>query len=139
MDISHIPRSFWHAISFCLVTGTLGFLWIAYSATNVSLEIADAKIELSSAIAQAKDIRGELRADKSRLLEANELLREKIERLETMVDAKTGGLSLEDLKTNGILGGDNSEIRKLIKDPSSEGFEDLDKKIQDAEQLIDKW
>lgn len=56
MDTSNIPKSFWHALSFCMVTATLSIIFIAYRSSAVSIEIANAKISLSSAIGTVKDI-----------------------------------------------------------------------------------
>ncbi len=74
MDMASVPRSFWHALSFCMVAATLGLLFIAQSSSNVSIEIANAKIELSSAISQVKDIKSDLKAENTRLVKANLLL-----------------------------------------------------------------
>jgi len=78
MDISYIPKSFWHALSFCMIIATLGFLYIAYVSGSVSIEIANAKIELSSAISQVKDIKGDLVEENERLVKANNIMKNKI-------------------------------------------------------------
>lgn len=82
MDTSHIPKTFWHSLSFCMVVGTLGLLIIAYKASSVSFEIANAKIVLSSTISQAKEIKSELDAENKRLLALNQRLEEQISVLE---------------------------------------------------------
>lgn len=137
MEVSQIPKSFWHAASFCMVVATLGLLYIAYSSSSVSIEIANAKIELSSALSQAKDIKHELANENSRLVEANRLLREKIAKLEKAARSSTG-ITLKDLRAYGITGGKNSDISKLIREPekSARWVTDINKKIRSAEQVL---
>lgn len=62
MDISQIPRTFWHAISLAILLLTIGFLVIAYKSTSISIQIANTKIALSQAAAQVKEASAELSA-----------------------------------------------------------------------------
>lgn len=139
MDISQIPRSFWHALSFCMVSATLGLLYIAHASSSVSIEIANAKIELSSAISQAKDIKNKLADENKRLVLANTLLKEKIQSLEEQATQSSKGISLEDLKSHGIGGNGISDISRLITDPiDSTWVKELETKIDSAEQALRK-
>ena len=138
MDIAHIPRSFWHSLSFCMVVATVGILYVAYTSSTVSIEIANAKIELSSAISKAKDIKSDLKIENTRLIDANENLKEKLKALETKAAKSSTGISVKDLKAHGISGGKNSLFRKPFGDIDSSRFEELDEKIQSAEKLINK-
>lgn len=138
MEKAHIPKSFWHSLSFCMVIATLGLLYIAYASSSVSIEIANAKIELSSAISQAKDIKSDLVSENARLTNANKKLKEQLATLETEAIKSTTGISIEDLKSHGIFGEKNSLIRKPFSAIEASRFDNLDKKILSAEQLIAK-
>jgi hypothetical protein len=78
MELSQVPKTFWHALSFCMVVATLGFVFIAYRASSVSIEIANAKINLSSALATVKDIQNDLATENERLKKANEDLQAQV-------------------------------------------------------------
>lgn len=49
MDLTHIPKSFWHALSISIVALTFGFLIIAYRSSTISIEVANTKIALTKA------------------------------------------------------------------------------------------
>jgi len=78
MDAANIPKSFWYALSFCMIVATLGLVYIAYRSTSVSIEIADAKINLSSAFGQVQDIKANLEAENQRLIQANAELQDRL-------------------------------------------------------------
>lgn len=161
MDMAAIPRSFWHALSFCMVAATLGLLYIAQSSSSVSIEIANAKIELSSAISQVKDIKSDLQTENIRLAEANLLLQEKIKKWEAAAKLNPSGTSLEDLNLGEVLGSPSPIIQDAIVQspagdipavpqsiapsatvqtsriiPPNDLYKDIDAKIQSAEQYI---
>lgn len=139
MDISHIPRSFWHAISFCIVVATLGLLYLAYISNSVSIEIANAKIELSSAISQVKEVKSDLAEENERLVNANNTLKTKLKKLEEKAANSTKGISLNEIKSWKIIDGKNGEVSKLLEEAnSSVWLKAIDSKIQSAEQAIKK-
>ena len=55
MDISSIPKFFWYCCGFAILVATFGLTYIAYRSSEVSIEIANTKIQLSGAIADVKD------------------------------------------------------------------------------------
>ena len=63
MDTNNIPRSFWHACSFAIICTTVGLVFIAWKSSNVSIEIANMKIQLSSALSSVKQVRAELEGE----------------------------------------------------------------------------
>ena len=54
MDIQQIPKTFWHAVSLAVIVVSCGLTFIAYQASSVSIEIANAKITLSSEVATSQ-------------------------------------------------------------------------------------
>ncbi|WP_028469632.1 hypothetical protein [Neptunomonas japonica] len=151
MDMASVPRSFWHALSFCMVAATLGLLFIAQSSSNVSIEIANAKIELSSAISQVKDIKSDLKAENARLVKANLLLQEKVKRWEAAAKLDPNATSLEDFNLGEVLGRPSPAVQEPITqnpaiNPSvavnprnaspKDLYRDIDAKIQSAEKYI---
>ena len=60
MELGNIPKVFWYSVSFSIVVSTIGLLVIANKSASISIEIADAKINLISAIDKTMEIRNEL-------------------------------------------------------------------------------
>lgn len=131
MDTSNIPRTFWLSLSFCMVVATLGLLFIAYRASTVTIEIANAKIELSSALSQAKEIKNDLEIEDNRIAsEKNQFLKEKIDSLE-----KSEKVSKDSVPDKQIM-------MKAVRAPKTQiyqrRFEELDAKIRAAQEAIKK-
>lgn len=82
MTSSNIPRFFWISLSFCMIVATLGLLGIAWQSTSVSIEIANAKINLSRAISEVRQIKDELEMEQDRLIEEKEALNNLLSNLE---------------------------------------------------------
>ncbi|MCG7865842.1 MAG: hypothetical protein JAY74_05640 [Candidatus Thiodiazotropha taylori] len=112
MDIQHIPRTFWHALSIAVIVVSSGLTYIAYRSSNVSIELANAKINLSSEVAsstialnaaldEAKKAKTEAESKYTKLLEKHEALKEQLASIEEK--AKTDSalkMSLEKIKDN---------------------------------------
>jgi len=133
MDTSNIPKTFWHSLSFCMVVGTVGLLVIAYKASSVSIEIANAKIELSSAVSQTKEIKTDLEAESKRLISAKRLFQENVDALAKSAKSSESAFPIE-------------ELTKALRQPAfaegdfkyKSGFEALDAKIRSAQEAIRK-
>ncbi|TBW08562.1 hypothetical protein E0E52_08675 [Azotobacter chroococcum] len=136
MDTSNIPKTFWHALSICMMAATFGIIFIAYRSSTVSIEIANAKINLSSALATVKDIKGDLEAENERLKKVNEELQAKLQSADSDVAKVIRdpgiGVDLKEILKGIPLGGDNSVVRRV--DPRL--FEDLGTKIQQVEKAV---
>lgn len=140
MDTSHIPKTFWHSLSFCIVVGTLGIIFIAYRASSVSIEIANAKIVLSSTLSETKEIKSELEVENKRLISANRRLEEKIESLEKSGKIPKGSISIEELKTDiwkPFLGVPVPQAAMRTETVGNR-LDALDAKIRSAEEAIKK-
>jgi hypothetical protein len=121
-----------------MVAGTLGLLIIAYKASSVSFEIANAKIELSSAIAKTKEIKSDLKLEDERLKDIKSDLEQMIAAPESSNPTQDDGkeFSIEEPKKDHTLDGKNSTFMK-IRIPKDR-FESLDAKINAAEKAIQK-
>ncbi len=131
MDISAIPRSFWHALSLSLLIATCGLVYIAYRSSTVSIEIANAKIQLSSAIDETKDIKSDLEKENEALLRATTELKNKIAVLEQLEASTTVPQSILDeikkLKSNSL------DVPELgIQSLSAERFREVDSRIEEV-------
>lgn len=134
MDTSNIPKTFWHSLSFCMVAGTVGLLVIAYKASSVSIEIANAKIELLSAVSQTKEIKASLEAESKRLASSARTLPQRIDNTqERSAKSSSSAISIK------------PQIDGLQQTPLAVGdfkyqseFEALDAKIKSAEEAIKK-
>lgn len=60
MDLSQIPKVFWHALSFSVVALTLGLLVFGYRSSTISIEIANTKIGLNQAVNETERLNTEL-------------------------------------------------------------------------------
>lgn len=126
MDTSTIPRFFWISLSFCMIVATLGILAIASQSASVSIEIADAKITMSSALADVKEIKSNLEFENQKLLKEKEALENLLEELnQTQDDPKN------------ILQAHLKDFTIKSSFPEREDrFRDLDVKIQSMEKTI---
>jgi uncharacterized protein YlxW (UPF0749 family) len=135
MDISSIPKTFWHALSLSVLIATGGLVYIAYQSSTVSIEIANAKIQLSSAITETKEIKSDLEAENERLRQAAEELKTKIRLLENLVSSDSPpSVTTETLRKLKPLGGENAEMRALSIPP--ERFKEFDSRIEQAQQYL---
>lgn len=136
MDTSNIPKSFWYALSFCMVTATLGIIFIAYRSSSVSIEIANAKISLSSALGTVKDIKSDLEKENERLKNANNELQAKLQNAGTdvakVIKDPTIGIDLKEILKGEPLDDKNSTAKRI----SVKMFEKLDTKIQQVEKAV---
>lgn len=136
MDISNIPRTFWHSLSFCMVVSTVGLLVIAYKASSVSIKIANAKIELSSAVSQTKEIKADLEAESARMITATRLFQKTADALAESAKSSKSGFATEATEA----------ITKVVQELSAEmdklrlqsEFGVLDAKIRSAQEAIRK-
>ena len=67
MDISNIPKTFWHSISIAILIATIGLTIISYKSASVSIEIASTKISLLSAIEKTEKLNESLRHNNAKL------------------------------------------------------------------------
>lgn len=84
MDISNIPKFFWYSVSISILIATLGLTTIAYRSANVSLEIANTKINLVSAITDTEQLLSTVRKENERLKITNDDLQEKMKKLQKL-------------------------------------------------------
>lgn len=138
MDTNNIPKAFWYALSLCMLAATFGLLFIAYRSTTVSIEIANTKIELSSALSETKEIKSELEQENQRLKAASAELRKKVTELERLLaEAGTGALSAAELRRSGLLTAEPVPAPPAVEVPE-ERFQMLDKRIEQVQRTIEK-
>jgi len=65
-----------------MIVATLGLLGIAWQSTSISIEIANAKINLSKAISEVRQIKNELETEQERLMEEKRALNDLLNNLE---------------------------------------------------------
>lgn len=137
MDTNNIPRTFWYALSLCMMAATFGLLFIAYRSTSVSIEIANTKIELSSALSETKEIKTELQQENERLKAASAELRQKVDELEKLLaDAGSGAVSAAELRRSGLLSA--QPVPPPAVEVPEERFQLLDKRIEQVQRSIQK-
>jgi DNA repair exonuclease SbcCD ATPase subunit len=54
MDLQYIPKTFWHALSAAVLIVSTGLTYIAYQSSTISIELANAKINLSSEVTSSR-------------------------------------------------------------------------------------
>lgn len=139
MDMTQIPRSFWHSLSVSIIAATIGILYIAYRSSSISIEIANAKIEVSSVLSKAKDIKTTLQEENIRLVNINKSLQQRIARLEKTLEKNANAkLTMKDLKKRD---GDWPEPALLFKQQEEQKsiqkkFKSLEQQIESAEKRI---
>ncbi|HQT27183.1 MAG TPA: hypothetical protein PLK99_11425 [Burkholderiales bacterium] len=131
METSNIPGTFWHAPSICMIVATLGLVFIAYRSSSVSIEIADAKISLNSALSTAKDIRSDLEKENESLKAANQALKAKLAESGTTKKPEFGAEFGKLLKEKAP-----AEQLYAYKPIDPKKFEELDTKIKQVEKTL---
>lgn len=81
MDLEHIPKSFWHAVSFSLVVFTLGFLYIAHEAKGISLTFNDLTVKTKDIDRQSE----QLNIEWAQLEKMNQQYQQNIQQLEAQL------------------------------------------------------
>ena len=123
-----------------MVVATFGLVYIAYRASSVSIEIADAKINLSSALSTVKDIKSDLEAENERLKRANDELQAKLKSatgdVAKVIRDPSIGLELKELLQESPLGGDNAAYNAAYMRLDQKLFDVLDSKIQEVENAV---
>jgi len=89
MTPSNIPRFFWISLSFCMIVATFGLLTIAWQSTSISIEVANAKINMSKAISEVRQIKDELEREQEILTEEKESLKDLLKNLEKAPDTSS--------------------------------------------------
>ena len=74
MDTKAIPSVFWYSLSFCMITATIGILFIFYLAGSVSIEVASAKINMTKAVYKVREVRADLEKKSYELAEKEKAL-----------------------------------------------------------------
>jgi len=134
MDISTIPRTFWHALSLSVLVATGGLVFIAYQSSSVSIEIANAKIQLSSAISETKGIKSDLEIENERLRQAAEELRARIQSMDRLASSNPGEPAAEAASEPEPLRNEGAEIKAMSIPP--ERFKEFDSRIEQAQQYL---
>ena len=106
-----IPRSFWHAASFSLITFTIGFLFISYLAGSIKLKYKDLELSTQRAIEFSDTVK-----DKSVLVAQRE---RKISELEALLEGRTNELKRV-----------SSNLTKLRSNASVQEYKNAAEKIQ---------
>jgi len=135
LDTTQIPKSFWHAVSFCMVIVTIGVLVIAYKSSSVSIEIANARIDLTSAISATRGIKSDLENENERLKRANADIKKELKRtsMELVKIIQNPNVEIQTILNSWLLLNPEEELTKTTV--NSEFFDQLSRKIEKAENI----
>lgn len=112
MELQHIPKTFWHSLSIAVLVVSSGLTYIAYRSSTVSIELANAKINLSSEVAsstialntaldEAKRTKIEVENKYQVLVKQYAALKKQVENIEKQAKTDTQlQLSLEEFKAD---------------------------------------
>jgi|GEM_PF-1660243 len=143
MDISSIPRSFWHAVSASLLIVTVGLTVATYKSRSLSIEIANARITVSNAAGETDQIRQELE-QKSRELEEkarelNELnaaLEQKVEDLRNQLAEASAPEATAVLEPAKFTLPDDAKNRLERLSIREDAFRGYDERLEDVRQSL---
>ena len=141
VNSSNIPTSFWHVLSLCIFISTVTVLYISVRSNNVSIEFANAKITLSSALSDVKIVKAQLEDKNNQLSKSISLLQNKLASIEAKVtNDPTNKISWGDIKKITTVAGKPFVWADTSKEVlSQEEFADIDAKIQSVEKSILKY
>ena len=98
MDISNIPKTFWHALSVAVLALTFGLVAIAWRSQSVTIEIANTKVALSKAITDTREANQELAAKAEALDRAAKAYQVKYDGLKKMLATRPASLKPNELE-----------------------------------------
>ncbi len=81
MDASNAPKFFWYSLSVAILACTVMLLVIAYRSTDVSIRIANAKIDLKQNAAEVEKVNDQLLQENERIKTAQAELQRKYDKL----------------------------------------------------------
>jgi hypothetical protein len=130
MNLEAIPKFFWYALSVCALIATMGLVIIAWRSASVSIEIANAKISLSSAVEQTDQIKRELQAENERLRNAARELEQKVALLEKQTRLAAAGIGGKVVMPD--LSGLKQATSQVSAAPISDRFKAIDARISEV-------
>lgn len=131
METSNIPRFFWISLSFCMVVATLGVLGIAWQSTSISIEVANTKINMSTALSDMRDIKNELELENEKLLNEKKSLRDLLHDLETAYQAPNN--EPEEILQSYFM---THQSSSNVEEHRQKRLETLDKQIKTLEKTL---
>jgi len=133
MDISNIPKTFWHSLSLSIVFLTFGFLFLAYKSASVSIETANMKITLHQAFEEAKQISNEIEREYEELENIQNQLQSTLRRIQESTTLQN------DREQATILQEQLQVQSQILADPRSRrNIEVLNNRIQSAQESLQK-
>jgi hypothetical protein len=133
MDISNIPKTFWHSLSLSIVFLTFGFLFLAYKSASVSIETANMKITLHQAFEEAKSISKEIEREYEQLENFQNQLQSTLSRLQESTTLQ------ENREQASVLQEQLQVQSQMLADPRSRrNIEVLNNRIQTAQETLQK-
>lgn len=133
MDISNIPKTFWHSLSLSIVLLTLGFLFMAYKSASVSIETANMKITLHQAFEEAKMISNEIEREYEQLENFRNQLQSTLSRFQESTTLQ------ENREQASVLQEQIQVQSRMLAEPRSRrNIDDLNKRIQSAQESLQK-
>jgi hypothetical protein len=114
MQLQHVPRIFWWSISVSIFVVAIGFTVIAWRSSTISVEIANAKINLHQTIVDNREILQQLKELAKDLEKAKTEMQNKIAALEV----KSNTPRIDELKAYKLLLDEIKIPTKAISDTS---------------------
>ncbi len=133
MDISNIPKTFWHALSLSVVLLTGGFLVLAYQSASVSIEMANTKITLYQAAEEAKAISNEIEREYEQLEE----LQNQIQNIMSSL-RENRSLQIESDETRVLQRELELQGQMLAEPRTRRNIEELNSRIQSVQESLQK-
>ena len=133
MDISNIPKTFWHALSLSVVLLTGGFLVLAYQSASVSIEMANTKITLYQAAEEAKAISNEIEREYEQLEE----LQNQVQNIMSSL-RKNRSLQMESDETRVLQRELELQGQMLAEPRTRRNIEELNSRIQSVQESLQK-
>ena len=143
MDVpKNIPKLFWYSLSIAILVVSIGLTYIAYKSSNVTIELANTKINLTSEIASTA-LKAALEDAKKAKFEAEEKYKELLNKYE-FIKKQMASIKSQ-IESDNINESDINEISKIYSEfidtpklPEKLEFKSFDANITRAQKSLEK-
>ena len=136
MEVSSIPKVFWYSLSISLLSVTTGLTISSIRATEVSVEVANSKINLSKNINSVQRINQDLKMKVGELEEIDRAYKELQQKYNKLIKSTKPSVTQELRELNPEIQKVQSQVKKIENDDFKEEIRQNEEKLEAINEQI---